>query len=72
MTRPKLLATAMVALMFLPIASPGFAANSNDGVTSTPNAPADPAARQRYHHKHKHHHHHPHQREPMVPIDGPA
>jgi hypothetical protein len=57
MTLLKLLATAMVALTFLAIASPGFAANDGSGVTNgtPPNDNAqDPAAKpRRHHHKHR-------------------
>ena len=45
MTLLKLLATALVALSFMVIALPGYAANDGDGVTgSAPNGTQDPAA----------------------------
>jgi hypothetical protein len=57
MTLLKLLATAMVALTFLVIASPGFAANDGSGVTNgtSPNDNSqNPAAKpRRHHHKHQ-------------------
>ena len=53
MTLLKLLATALVALSFMVIALPGYAANDGDGVTgSAPNGTQDPAAaRPRRHHR---------------------
>jgi hypothetical protein len=69
MTLLKLLATALVALTFMLLASPGFAANANDGVSSgRPANPPDPAAKQRRHRKHKHrdgqHHRRPRNQNP--------
>ena len=54
MTLLKLLATGLVALSFMVIALPGYAANDGDGSTNgTPNNTQDPAAKPRRHH-HKH------------------
>lgn len=73
MTLLKILVTAMVAVAFMLIASPGFAANDGDGVAGgTPNAPADPAAKQRRHRKHKLHRHHRRHPQPTAPSDSPA
>jgi hypothetical protein len=54
MTLLKLLATALVALSFLTLASPGFAANDGTGApTGTTNNSQDPSAKpKRHHHKH--------------------
>jgi len=55
MTLLKILATLLVALTFVLLALPGFAANDNDGVTNgAPATPGDPAAKPRRHH-HTHH-----------------
>jgi len=58
MTLLKLLATALVALTFMLLAMPSFAANANDGVNSGSANQPDPAAQHRRHRKHKHHRHH--------------
>ena len=54
MTLLKLLATAVVALTFLTLASPGFAANDGTGApTGTTNNSQDPSAKpKRHHHRH--------------------
>jgi hypothetical protein len=73
MTLLKLLATAMVALTFMLLAMPSFAANSNDGVNSGSANQPDPAAKQRRHRKHKHHRQHRQQRQDRNPSGpGPA
>jgi hypothetical protein len=73
MTLLKLLATALVALSFMVIALPGYAANDGDGVTNgTPNNTQDPAARpRRPHHKHPRHGQR-HHRRPQNPDQAPA
>jgi hypothetical protein len=56
MTLPKLLAAASLAALALAFltASPGIAANGDDGVTNgAPANPADPAAKPRRHRKHQ-------------------
>jgi len=54
MTLLKLLATAIVALTFMVVALPGYAANDGDGVTNgAPNNSQDPSAKPRRHHKHQ-------------------
>ena len=59
MTVLKLLATGLAAGLLTFLASPGFAANANDGVTNgPPSDPGDPAARPRRHRKHPGHHRH--------------
>jgi len=74
MTLLKLLATALVALSFMIIALPGYAANDGDGVTSgAPNGTQDPAARPRRHHHHKHQRHgQRHHRRQQNPDQDPA
>jgi len=75
MTLLKLLATALVALSFMVIALPGYAANDGDGVTgSAPNGTQDPAAaRPRRHHHHKHRRHgQRHHRRQQNPDRGPV
>jgi hypothetical protein len=70
MTLLKLLATALVALSFLVIALPGYAANDGDGVTNgPPNDTQDPAAKPR---RHKHQHGQRHHRRQQNPDQGPA
>ena len=70
MTLLKLLATALVALSFMVIALPGYAANDGDGVgNGTPNGSQPPAARpRRHHHKRQQdgqrHHRRPHNQNP--------
>ena len=72
MTLLKLLATALVALSFMVIALPGYAANDGDGVTSgTPNDTQDPPPRPRRHHKHGRHGQRHHRRQ-QNPDQGPA
>lgn len=73
MTLLKLLATALVALSFMVIALPGYAANDGDGATNgTPNSPQDPAAKpRRHHHKHQRHGQRHHRRQ-QSPDQGPA
>jgi hypothetical protein len=65
MTLLKLLATALVALSFMVIALPGYAANDGDGVT---NNTQEPAAKPR---RHKHQHGQRHHRQ-QNPNQGPA
>jgi hypothetical protein len=74
MTLLKLLATALVALSFMVIALPGYAANDGDGATSdAPSNRQDPAARPRRHHHHKHQRHgQRHHRRQQNPDQGPA
>src|SRR5690349_25142290 len=58
MTLLKLLATALVALSFMVIAVPGYAANDGDGAADgAPSNTQDPAAKPRRHHHHKHQRH---------------
>jgi hypothetical protein len=74
MTLLKLLATALVALSFMVIALPGYAANDSDGVTGgAPNNTRNPAAKPRRHH-HKHQHGQRHHRRPrnQNPDQAPA
>ncbi len=72
MTLLKLLATALVALSFMIIALPGYAANDGDGVTNgTPNNPQDPAAKPRRHRKHARHGQRHHRRQ-QNPDQGPT
>ena len=71
MTLLKLVATAVVALTFMALASPGFAANDGNGVTNgAPTNTQDPSAQPRRH-RHKHqqdgqqqHHHRPRNQNP--------
>jgi hypothetical protein len=75
MTLLKLLATALVALSFMVIAFPGYAANDGDGATNrTPSNTQDPVAKpRRHHHKHARHgqrHHRRQQNPDQGPIDG--
>ena len=74
MTLLKVLATALVALSFMVIALPGYAANDADGATGgTPNNTQDPAAKPRRHHHHKHQRHgQRHHRRQQNPGQGPA
>lgn len=74
MTLLKLLATALVALTFMGIALPGYAANDGDGVTGdAPNNTQDPAAKPRHHRRHKHQRHgQRHHRRQQSPDQGPA
>ena len=74
MTLLKLLATALVALSFMVIALPGYAANDGDGVTDgAPNGTRDPAAKPRRHHHHKHQRHgQRHHRRQQNPDRGPV
>jgi len=57
MTLLKIMATALAALTFTLLAMPGFAANSNDGVTMAPSNPGDPAAKPRHRRHHGQHRH---------------
>jgi hypothetical protein len=71
----KFLAIGLTAGLLMFLASPGFAANSNDGVSSGSAAtPSDPAAKQRRHrkHKHKHHRHHRRKKRGGHPNQAPA
>jgi hypothetical protein len=73
MTVLKLLATGLAAGLLMLLASPGFAANSNDGVSNGSAAgPSDPAAKQRRHRKHKHHRHHRRKNRDGNPSQAPA
>lgn len=71
MTLLKILATALVALSFTLLAMPGFAANSNDGVTNAPSNPSDPAAKPR-HRKHQGQHRHQRRQNPDGSPQAPA
>ncbi|HLG49750.1 MAG TPA: hypothetical protein VKY24_26150 [Reyranella sp.] len=72
MTLLKLLATALVALSFMVIALPGYAANDGDGVTNgAPGNAQDPAAKPRRHHKHQRKGQRHHRRQ-QNPNRGPA
>jgi len=58
MTLLKLLATALVALSFMVIAVPSYAANDGDGAANgAPSNTQAPAAKPRRHHHHKHQRH---------------
>src|SRR5579871_437564 len=71
MTLLKLLATALVALSFMVIALPGYAANDGDGtINGTPSNTQNPAAKPRRHH-HKHAHGQRHHRRQQNPDQGP-
>ncbi|MBN9087154.1 MAG: hypothetical protein J0J01_09615 [Reyranella sp.] len=72
MTLLKILATALAALTFTLLALPGFAANSNDGVTSPPSNPGDPAAKPRRHRKHQGQHRHQRRQNPDGSPQAPA
>jgi hypothetical protein len=72
MTLLKLLATAFVALSFMVIALPGYAANDGDGVNNgAPNNSQDPTAKPRRHHKHQRHGQRHHRRQ-QNPNQSPA
>jgi hypothetical protein len=72
MTLLKLLATALVALSFMVIALPGYAANDGDGVTNgAPGNTQAPAAKPRRHHKHQRKGQRHHRRQ-QNPNQGPA
>jgi hypothetical protein len=58
MTLLKLVITLLAAGLLSFLASPGFAANSNDGASNPPSGPSDPAAKPRRHRKHHGHHRH--------------
>lgn len=74
MTLLKLVATLLAAGLLTFLASPGFAANSNDGVTNAPSNPGDPAAKPRRHRKHQGQHRHHRRRNPdrsrQAPVQG--
>lgn len=73
MTLLKLLATVFLALTFMVIALPGYAANDGDGVASgAPINSLDQAAGpRRHHHKHRRHGQRRHFRQ-QNPDRGPA
>jgi hypothetical protein len=74
MTLLKLVITLLAAGLLSFLASPGFAANSNDGATNgPPSNSADPAAKPRRHRKHPgHHRHHRRQNRDGSPSQAPA
>jgi hypothetical protein len=72
MTLLKLLATLLAAGLLTFLASPGFAANSNDGLTTPPANPGDPAAKPRRHRKHPGQHRHQRRQNPDGSPQAPA
>jgi hypothetical protein len=69
----KLVITLLATGLLSSLASPGFAANSNDGATNPPSGTNDPAARPRRHRKHPgRHRHHRRQNRDGSPSQAPA